>query len=149
MVFSRLALAAVVVLSAAAMPGCSLFGGGGHDSGLPLIAAPNPPIADVPVPAGFSLVKEKSTSKVTAPANLRIVDHLYSGNEDYLPVIRFYRDQLPPLGWQLVDQTQNGPETTLHFTKGNEDCRVTVSAPTLTLNAHIRIKIDPIAQNAK
>ena len=150
MQLSRLAIALTLAVSATAMPGCSIFGGGSsHDSGAMLITAPNPPIADVPVPAGFSLVKDKSTSKWSTPSNMRIVDHDYSGNEDYLPVIRFYRDQLPPLGWQLVDQTQSGPETTLQFTKGNEVCSVTVRSRALTHNAHIRIRIDPVNRSAK
>jgi hypothetical protein len=146
MQLSRLPLALTLVIAAAAVPGCSILGGGSaQDSGANLITAPNPPIADVPVPAGFSLVQKKSNSKVIPSSNVRFVDHLYSGREDFLPVVRFYRDQLPANGWQWVDQTQTGSEMSLHFTKNNEDCRITIRSG--TLNTHIRIRIDPMGRN--
>jgi len=145
---STLALGVLFVTAAAAMPACSLFNGGSaHDSNTPLITAPNSPIADVPVPAGFSLIKNASTSKVIPSSNVRFVDHQYSGSDDYLPVVRFYRDQLPALGWTLVDQTQSRTEIQLHFTKSNEDCYITVKSG--TLHTHIRIRIDPIGRNAQ
>jgi hypothetical protein len=147
MKLSSRALALPLLLAAAVLPACSLFGNGSHSTVSPtLITAPNSPIADVPIPAGFALIKGESTSKVIPASNVRFVDHLYSGNDDLLPVVSFYRDQLPATGWALVDQTQSKADITLHFTKGSEDCFVTVTSGSLVKNTHIRIRIDPIAR---
>jgi hypothetical protein len=114
----------------------------------PLIAAVNSPIADVPVPAGFTMMKAQSTSKVVPGSGLRFVDHQYSGDDDFLPVAKFYKDQMPGKGWTWVDQSQGDSSVTLHFTKGGEDCYVTVKDGSLTSHTHLRVKIDPMARNA-
>src|ERR1035437_478460 len=112
----------------------------------PLIAAPGSPIADVPVPAGFEMIKSVSTSNVVLALSQRFVDHQYSGSDDFLPVARFYKDQMPGKGWTMVDQSQGNATVTLHFTKNSEDCHVTVKDGTWATKTNIRVKIDPIVR---
>jgi hypothetical protein len=114
------------------------------DKSGPLISAPNSPIADVPVPAGFTMTSD-STSRVVPGSALRYVDHRYKGSDDVLPVVKFYRDHLPERGWNWVDQNQSkGNEVTLHYAKGKEDCVITVSPRGFpTWGTLIRVKIDP------
>jgi len=133
-----------LTLAAGLMAACS-----NTPKDMPLIAALNSPIADVPVPAGFTMIKAESTSKVAPASSLRFVDHQYSGSDDFLPVVRFYRDQLPTKGWTWIDQSQGSGQVMLHFTKNSEDCYITVKDGSLIKNTHIRVKIDPMARNAK
>ena len=124
-------------LTAGGLGGCSWF----SSNTATLIADSRSPIADVPVPTGFKMTSD-SISRVVPASGLRIVDHQYKGNDAYLPVVRFYRDQMPDKGWTLVEQTQaSGNEIALHYTKGNEDCVVTVSSG--TFDTRVRVKIDP------
>ncbi len=128
----------------AATSACSSNHAAAPETQPALIPSITSPIADVPVPAGFSMTSN-STSQVIPSSGLRFVDHQYKGDDDVLPVVRFYRDQLPSRGWTLVDQSQLHKEITLHFTKNNENCAITVW-PGL-LDTHIRIKIDPSGAN--
>jgi hypothetical protein len=139
-------VAMALIASTFLIAGCGLFGGDRNTANETLIAAPVSPISDVPIPAGFSLIKKESTSKEVQSTRVRFVDHRYSGGDDYLPVVQFYRDQMPQRGWTLVDQSQLRHETTLRFSKDNEDCVITVFARTLT--THIRVRIDPAGRNS-
>lgn len=133
-------IGAVVGMSMAAGMGACSSNHAADTTQPALIPSITSPIADVPVPAGFSM-RGNSTSQVIPSSGLRFVDHQYTGDDDVLPVVRFYRDQLPQRGWTLVDQSQVHKEITLHFTKNNENCAVSVWPG--TLDTHIRIKIDP------
>jgi hypothetical protein len=135
----RLAALAVFLFLA----GCNHFNKSDPDA--PLVADSHSPITDVPIPAGFTMTGD-STSKVVPGDQIRFVDHHYKGNDDQLPVINFYREQMPGQGWTWIDQNQPpGKDVTLHFTKKNEDCFITVSKG--TFDTHIRIKIDPVGRN--
>src|SRR5450755_3100566 len=98
----RMAAVVLVVAGWSVFQGCSWFN---KSPAGPLIGDVRSPIADVPVPAGFSMTGD-STSKVDFASGLRIVDHFYKGSDDYLPVVQFYRDQMPQKGWGLVEQNQ-------------------------------------------
>jgi hypothetical protein len=114
------------------------------NSNGPLVPDAKSPISDVPVPAGFSM-KEDSTSQIIQANSLRVVNHRYTGSDDWLEVVAFYRTQLPTKEWTFVDQTQPpAKELTLHYSKRSEDLRVTVTKR--TFDTQIRIKIDPIAK---
>ena len=120
--------------------GCGWF----NSSNGPLIPDAKSPISDVPVPAGFSM-KGDSTSQVITSSSLRVVNHRYTGSDDWLEVVAFYRAQMPTREWTFVDQSQlAGQEITLHYTKRSEDCRVSVSKR--TFDTQVRVKIDPIAK---
>jgi len=126
------------ILLITTLAGCSWFG---NKSTAPLIADARSPVSDVPVPAGFSM-KENSSSQVVPGDLRRTVDHHYKGNDDILPVVSFYKDELPKHGWTWVDQTQlTGKEIVLHFNKKNEDCLVNVRKA--TFNTEIRLRLGP------
>lgn len=119
---------------------CGLF----NSNTGPLIPDAKSPISDVPVPAGFAM-KGDSTSQVISASSLRVVNHRYTGSDDWLEVVTFYKAQMPTREWTFVDQTQAaGKEIVLHFSKRNEDCRITVTKE--TFDTQIRIKIDPIGK---
>lgn len=131
----------ILVMAVCAMAGCS-----GSHADTPLIPDSRSPISDVPVPAGFTMMAD-STSKVVMADQMRVVDHRYHGSDGVLPVVNFYRDQLPQRQWTLVDQTQpNGKEVSLHFQKNKEDCTVTVTKHTFDTQIHVQIQ--PIGQGA-
>ncbi|HUO10386.1 MAG TPA: hypothetical protein VM008_18920 [Phycisphaerae bacterium] len=137
----RAALGMLTLLAMTAIPACS----DSHHDSVNLVPATTSPIADVPVPVGFSM-NDASTSKVEA-SGLRFVDHKYDGSDDVLPVIRFYKDQMPAKGWTFVSQNQLvHNEISLHYTKGSEDCTVTVTPG--SFHTHIRVQIDPAGRNA-
>jgi hypothetical protein len=120
-----------------------VMGGCGAKNTGPLIPDAASPISDVPVPAGFSMA-DNSTSKVVPGSSLRIVDHRYKGSDELLPVVTFYKEELPKRDWSLVDQTQaSAKEITLHFTKKSEEAYVTVTQK--TFDTEIRIRLDPVA----
>ncbi|MCL2647148.1 MAG: hypothetical protein FWD61_09100 [Phycisphaerales bacterium] len=139
--FASLALVLSLSLTTAAIPACR-----SNAKDAPLIAAPSFPIADVPIPAGFAMMKKVSTSKVV-PGATRFVDHQYSGSDDFLPVVKFYQDQMPGQKWTLVEQNQGNASVTLHFTKGSEDCVVSVTDGDVFTPTRIRVRIDPMARN--
>lgn len=142
---ARVASCVMVMAAAGVLPACGLFGGG-RDKDAPLIAAANSPIADVPVPAGFTMTSD-STSKVVPGNQIRFVDHRYKGSDDVLPVVKFYREQMPEKGWKWEDQNQSrGTEMALHFTKNSEDCQITITPGTLG-RTYIRVKIDPVGRD--
>lgn len=137
---ARLAMTAYLVTALALTVGC----GAKKDPNAPLLPSATPPIEDVPVPAGFSMTGE-STSKVEG-TGLRFVDHKYEGGDDFLPVVRFYKDHMPEKGWQFVDQNQlPHNEISLHYSKNSEDCTITVTPG--SMHTHIRVKIDPTGRN--
>jgi hypothetical protein len=140
-IFMRLAFSAGVLAVSVALIGG--LGGCSHpsDETQPaLIPAVASPVADVPIPAGFAMTGD-STSKVEA-SGLRFVDHKYDGTDDVLPVVRFYKDQMPTKGWTFVDQNQLvHNEISLHFTKNGEDCVITVKPG--TFRTHVQVQINP------
>jgi hypothetical protein len=137
----RPALGMLALLAMTALPACS----GSHHDSVNLAPAATSPIADVPIPVEFSMTGE-STSKVEA-SGLRFVDHKYEGSDDVLPVIRFYKDQMPAKGWTFVSQNQLlHNEISLRYTKNSEDCTITVTPG--SMHTHIRVQIDPAGRNA-
>jgi len=144
--FARVASCVVcLAFAGAALSGCNALTS--KDKNAPLIPAANAPIADVPIPAGFTMTSD-STSKVVPGNQIRFVDHRYKGEEDVLPIVKFYRDLMPENKWNLVDQNQSrGTEVTLHYTKNNEDCYVMITPGSFGMS-YIRIKIDPMGRDA-
>jgi len=123
------------LLLALALAGC-----GGSHADRPLIPDLRSPVADVPVPAGFTLAGD-SQSKVDDITRSRWVDHRYKGGDDVLPVANFYRDELPKHDWKLLDQSQpNGKEVALHFQKNKEDLTVTVTKHSFNTQIHIHLE---------
>ena len=141
----RLALLTILfsLIFVAVIPACS-----NTSKDAPLLAATNFPIADIPIPVGFTMTK-KSTSKIIPVSSTRFVDHQYTGPNDFLAVVKFYRNQMPTQSWTLIEQTQGNASIVLHFTKGSEDCIICVTDGDLLTPTRIRVRIDPMARNAK
>ena len=116
------------------------------DRAPPLIAEPNSPVADAPVPTGYKIMDSRSSSQVIPANNQRFVDHSYSGGGSVLQAVRFYQDVMPTRGWTGAGLEQGHKETTLRFTKNKETAQVTVWRG--TFDTHIRIKIGPTAADA-
>ena len=144
---SRTVLLAGALVAGGVWGGLTACSGGSRSAGTQpaLIPSATSPIADVPVPAGFVMTTD-STSQVIPGSGLRFVDHRYKGDDDVLPVVRFFREQMPRQGWTLIDQNQIHAEITLHFSKNNEDALITVYPG--TFDTHIRVRIDPSGRNA-
>ncbi|MAE61866.1 MAG: hypothetical protein CMJ49_10990 [Planctomycetaceae bacterium] len=84
-----------------------------------------PPIADLPVPAGFKIVEATSRSHQTDAQ--RTVDHTYKGRDSRIQVERFYRRQMPAAGWTWRDSTMADGVHMLHFDKDDHRCAVRIS----------------------
>jgi len=109
-----------------------------NDNAMPTPAA-NPPIADVPIPDGMTIDLDHSQSTVVPGSNLRLVNHEYTGSLQQLAVTRFFQQEMPQNGWQYVEETQNPEGITLFFTKGGEDCTITVTHSWFTTKAYVSI----------
>ncbi len=90
-----------------------------------LVAAGRPPIADLPVPLGFSLNEGKSRNFSAAGA--RYVDHVLTGSADKFAVGRFYKRQMPINRWTLVTDMFVQGNIMLDFEKDTERCRITIT----------------------
>ncbi len=131
---STFKLTLVLSLAALAIGGCNKSTG-------PLISAPVSPIADIPVPAGFAMDASKSNSTVVPATSFRTAYHYYKGSDDVLPVVNFYRTQMPTKGWTLVDQNQMKNEVTLRFSKSKEAAAITIRKA--LIKTHIIVKLGP------
>lgn len=137
----------LALLTAALLAGC---GSSETDDGSrPLLADINSPIADVPIPAGFTMDKseKESFSDVYGNSSLRFVKHHYTGGDSYLVVAKFYRDQMPQRKWALVQQNQEGESLTLTFVKNNEDCIINIKPS--SFKTHVRVRILPSARTIR
>lgn len=96
-----------------------------------------PPIADLPVPAGFRLLEGRSRNFTAAGA--RYADHVYHGWADKFAVARFYKRQMPISRWALVTDMFVQGSIILDFEKDTERCRITVkdSLVTTTIEAAV------------
>lgn len=124
-----------------ALPGCVT----GTASDAPLIVSASSPVADVPIPAGFYMTSE-SRSSLTPGTNLRFVDHFYKGTDGFMPVVNFYRQQLPEKGWTINTQQQSGDNVVLTCTKASETLVLTIWEG--TRHTHVHANIVPSARNA-
>jgi hypothetical protein len=114
---------ALIVLTSVVGPGC---GDDSADPVGPTILEPRaqPYVADVPVPADFTLDSEKSTHLYKE--GRRQVTHFYMGREKPLAVKDFYRHVMPGTGWRLVDEKLANNIYSLTYKKDEERCDVRV-----------------------
>ena len=59
-----------------------------------------PGINDLPAPQGFTL--KAGSSNIFDVKEGKIVDAIFEGKADKLDIIAFYRQTLPPLGWDIL-----------------------------------------------
>jgi hypothetical protein len=111
----------------------------------PLVADAHSPVADVPVPTGFTRTSE-STSKQNPSNSIRFVNHKYKGSDGVLPVVSFYKEQLPKFKWAAPEIQEMGKEVTLTTTNDRKEvCTVTVTASAWG-GSVIHITINPAGQ---
>lgn len=136
MVARRFVLTGVVAVAmAVALSGCN-----GNElridnsSGAPtqmsteerLVAKANSPVADVPIPVGFSISESGSDAQVTG--QVRYVSHYYKGRKGKDRVASFYCEQMVTNNkWKLDGVRKNRGIWRLHFAKGPERCDITIS----------------------
>ena len=106
-----------------------------------LIASPNPPVADVPVPIGFHIDLSHSQSTYVPKTNLRMVNQEYKGSDPRLSVARFYEDNMPGAGWKTIS-LQGSQRMVLTFSKAGEICTITITHG--WFHTHIYVVIAPM-----
>lgn len=128
--------------------GLLLLMGGGCDStgktGSPATLKPRgvPFIDDVPVPGGFTLV-DKQTLKYES-AGVRLAWQEYRGGSERHAVRRFYREQMPSYGWNLINDQEFKETITIRFTKKDEECTVSISPSGMFGQTSVEVKLCPI-----
>ncbi|NNM85897.1 MAG: hypothetical protein HKL96_09120 [Phycisphaerales bacterium] len=114
------------MLAVLALASVSLLAGCSSDKNASLMPGPTPPIADVPIPYGFTIDLSQSQSTYVPNTNLRVVNQLYRGSDPRLSVARFYMTNMPNSGWRMQQEIQNPQATTETFIKGPETCTVAI-----------------------
>ena len=85
--------------------------------------------ADLPVPAGFKIIRDKSftfQNDFTRVGLLR-----YTGRTHIDRVAAFYKEQMPVYDWDLVNLVEYGKRI-LNFEKGTQSCIITLEASVTT-----------------
>ncbi|MDP6045718.1 MAG: hypothetical protein QGH94_12305 [Phycisphaerae bacterium] len=106
------------------LSGCAWFSGDSNP-GMELAARAKSPVADLPVPMGFTIDAERSRTFDSGVA--RLVDHLYTGNASTFAVARFYKKAMVLRRWRFVNETFSLGDQDLRFTRPGETCRVRIT----------------------
>ncbi len=110
----------VGLLLAAALAGCSQ-----NSEGL-LPSAANPPVADIPIPAGMHINLSRSQSTYAPGSNVRLVNEMYVGSDPRLSVARFFLHNMPNFKWKMQEEQQGPGGIRLDFIKNQEECVITI-----------------------
>ncbi|MFC1658825.1 hypothetical protein ACFL1D_05530 [Candidatus Omnitrophota bacterium] len=81
-------------------------------------------VNDVPVPAGFTILEDKSF--ISQNAGMRAGILRYTGVADAENVVSFYKNQMPVHNWVLLNILEYG-EQMLNFERENEICLITIT----------------------
>ncbi|MEM6553358.1 MAG: hypothetical protein AAF750_14675 [Planctomycetota bacterium] len=104
-----------------------------------LIADPNSPIPDVPMPVGFKGVADQSSAAST-PAG-RVVTHIYQGIADFPDANDFYANSLWRFGWTQTERLDPAEKVALHtYTNGTETLSITITQDRRRITYRIEIK---------
>ena len=106
------------------LSGCGWFSGASNP-GAELAAVAKPPVADLPVPAGFKLDEGRSRTFDSGVA--RFVDHVYWGPASKFAVSRFYKKAMVARKWRFVSETFSLGDQDLRFKRPGETCRVRIT----------------------
>ena len=90
-----------------------------------LLPTARPPVPDLPIPMGFSMVESISRSYESAGA--RFIDHSFAGSEDKIDVDRFYMHLMPKYGWTLRGRRLVRGTYIHMYEKKDEFCEVAIS----------------------
>ena len=95
---------------------------------------------DIPVPAGFSLVRKESYSFQN---DVTRVGHLvYKGRSDINNVLAFFQQQMPLHGWQEMSYV-DARSSTRYYDKEGQTCIITVSKRIGLHNIRVDLSMRP------
>ena len=123
----RSILIVLAILVTVGLSGCVTVEKGARRSSDSGYLEPSIPIkfSDVPVPAGFRIVSEKSFILESGGVRAGVIR--YTGKADVESVIQFYKTQMPVYNWALLNVLEYG-ERMLNFERENESCVVTINS---------------------
>ncbi len=127
------------IVLAAGLAGCST------NSASLLPPAPNPPVADIPIPEGMHIDLSQSQSTYAPGSNIRLVNELYTGSDPRLSVARFFLHNMPSYKWKLQEERQGPGGITLDFVKNQEECVITIKRS--WFNTHCYVSLTPLLSN--
>ena len=90
-----------------------------------LDVAPILRFADIPVPAGFEIIRDKSFTFRNDFVRMGLLR--YTGRPHIDKVVAFYEEQMPIYNWDLVNIVEYARRV-LNFEKGNQSCIITIEA---------------------
>jgi hypothetical protein len=122
----RLAVALAALLALVALPACdSMLGQGGSVEERPTASAVRDPVLqDVPKPAGFMLVDDRSFA--FSSGKIRIARCEYVGATDRSAVKQFYEEYMPSAGFDLRQWSLDNGMYNLRFESTGEVCTVRI-----------------------
>lgn len=146
-------VAALAMLVGVGLIGCAQGGSirASSADGEPAELEPHsrPPVADMPIPAGFQLLEEQSHA-FESPG-VRFIDHTYRGVATKTQLERFYRKHLPARGWEFRNAQMNRGTHTLRFENGDEvlDVLITGEAGAFgTRHSRVSMTLQAVGTNA-
>ncbi len=115
------------VITVALASGCDSVGGGNRvRSGPTVSAVRHPTIEDFPLPNGFALVSDHSSSRASGVT--RWVEYEFAGSAPWSTIIQFFKDTLPTAGWTLrTEQLRRSGTYEMRFKSDREECDVSVA----------------------
>ncbi|MBT3202197.1 MAG: hypothetical protein HN350_20020 [Phycisphaerales bacterium] len=120
------------------LSGCDIFDGD-VNPGMELSALAKPPVADLPVPYGFTLDPEHSRTFDSGIA--RFVDHVYTGSASTFAVSRFYKKAMVARRWNFKSEVLSLGDQDLRFEKGGETCRVRITPGTWLHPTKLKVEL--------
>ncbi|MEM1212224.1 MAG: hypothetical protein AAGI68_07980 [Planctomycetota bacterium] len=104
-----------------------------------LIADPNSPIPDVPMPVGFKGVADQSSAASTPTG--RVVTHVYQGIADFPDANAFYTNSLWRFGWTQTEMLEPADKVAIQtYTNGSETLSITVTQDRRRITYRVEIK---------
>jgi hypothetical protein len=112
----------------------------------PLRAAADSPVGDVPIPAAFHMLEDKSW--VRRWGAIRNVHHVYRGSASTSDVADFYLRSMPATtSWRLVSVNESRGEYALLFDNAGEYCFIKITrGPLFGVFKEITLEISPKPQ---
>ncbi len=118
------------------LSGCATMSGGAQSEYLALEPSTMFRFEDIPHPAGFKLLTDKSFILESGDMRAGILN--YTGKADPESVVMFYKSQMPIYNWALLNTLEYG-EHMLNFERQNESCVVTVKSKGRRINITISL----------